>query len=226
MKPSFLRRLLSTLGIARGFDAAGGGRSWANAKTLHNLNTAILAGANPAAHRTAHAVRNNPWAASAITAVVSALVGTGLKPRPQHPDPEVRTFLARAWEQWTDHADAAGLTDFYGLQALAVRAMVEAGEAFAHLRNDGAHFQVALIDREQVLFEHFSDLRHPPAWASRPPAPASTSCVCCATVPAVQATASHFHSIALIKEAQRGESATRRSYCLLASTTLTASSDF
>ena len=103
---TLLHRLLSTLGMTRGFDAAGGGRRWTNAKTLNNLNTAILAGDNPAAHRTAHAVRNNPWAASAITAVVSALVGTGLKPRPQHPDPEVRTLLTRAWERWTDHADA------------------------------------------------------------------------------------------------------------------------
>jgi lambda family phage portal protein len=38
------------------------------------------------------------------------------------------------WLEWTDEADSAGLTDFYGLQALICRAMVEGGECFVRLR--------------------------------------------------------------------------------------------
>ena len=51
--------------------------------------------------------------------------------------------------------DANGLTDFYGLQALALRAMVESGKSFGRLRiaDTGAGLpplQIELLDREQV----------------------------------------------------------------------------
>ncbi|MFO3797722.1 MAG: glycogen/starch/alpha-glucan phosphorylase, partial [Anaerolineales bacterium] len=49
-------------------------------------------------------------------------------------DPAVRDRLHDLWRRWTDRADASGLTDLYGLQALALRAMVESGESFARLR--------------------------------------------------------------------------------------------
>jgi capsid protein len=38
------------------------------------------------------------------------------------------------WRDWCEEADAAGLTDFYGLQALACRAMLEGGECLVRLR--------------------------------------------------------------------------------------------
>jgi lambda family phage portal protein len=38
------------------------------------------------------------------------------------------------WRDWTEEADAAGQTDFYGLQALACRAMLEGGECLIRLR--------------------------------------------------------------------------------------------
>jgi capsid protein len=45
-----------------------------------------------------------------------------------------RTQIQRLWLAWTDEADADGLTDFYGLQAMAARAMFEAGECFLRFR--------------------------------------------------------------------------------------------
>ena len=45
-----------------------------------------------------------------------------------------RTEIQRLWLAWTDEADADGLTDFYGLQAMAARAMFEAGECFLRFR--------------------------------------------------------------------------------------------
>jgi lambda family phage portal protein len=149
---------------ARSLDAAGGGRRWANAPTLPSLNSAVLAGATVSAHRAAYYTRNNPWIASAVDSLVSNAVGTGIKPRSQHPDPAVRDGLHRLWDAWQRRADAAGLLDFYGLQALAVRAMIEGGEAFARLRTrlpvDGLDvpFQVEMVDREQVPTDQVADV--------------------------------------------------------------------
>jgi lambda family phage portal protein len=42
--------------------------------------------------------------------------------------------VQRLWLAWTDEADADGLTDFYGLQAMVAREMFVAGECFVRLR--------------------------------------------------------------------------------------------
>ncbi len=135
------------------FDAAGGGRRWENAKTVDSLNAAILAGATVSARRAGYYARNNPWVVSGVQGLVSNAIGTGIKPRSRHPDAVVRNKLHALWNVWTDSADASGLTDFYGLQALAMRSMIESGETFARLRTGGnglVPLQIELIDREQV----------------------------------------------------------------------------
>ena len=151
---TFLQRLLGR-GNTRAFDAAGGGRRWESAKTVDGLNTAILAGATTAARRAGWYARNNPWVAAAVDSLVGNVVGAGIKPQSTHPDREVRERLQGLWMRWTDDADAGGLADFYGLQAMAVRAMIESGESFARLRvldkpSDTPSLQLELLDREQV----------------------------------------------------------------------------
>lgn len=150
---NFVQRLLG-IGRVRAFDAAGGGRRWESAKTVDGLNAAILAGATTAARRAGWYARNNPWVAAAVDSLVGNVVGAGIKPQSTHPDRTVRERLQALWLRWTDHADPAGLADFYGLQAMAVRAMVESGESFARLRmaKDAAAIplHIELLDREQV----------------------------------------------------------------------------
>jgi lambda family phage portal protein len=150
---SLVKRLLG-IGRARAFDAAGGGRRWESAKTVDGLNAAILAGATTAARRAGWYARNNPWVAAAVDSLVGNVVGAGIKPQSTHPDRAVRERLQALWLRWTDMADAGGLGDFYGLQAMAVRAMVESGESFARLRmaKDAASIplHIELLDREQV----------------------------------------------------------------------------
>lgn len=139
--------------IRSAFDSAGGGRRWENAKSIDSLNAAILSSATVSARRAGYYARNNPWVAAAVQGLVSNAVGTGIKPRSRHPDAAVRNKLHALWNVWTDHADASGLTDFYGLQALALRSMVEGGETFARFKMNGqgrVPLQIELIDREQV----------------------------------------------------------------------------
>lgn len=161
---TFLRRALG-LDRRRSLDAAGGGRRWEGVKQAGSLNAAILAGAGVAARRGGYYCRNNPHVATAVASLVGNAVGTGIKPRSRHPDAAVRDALHRLWERWTDRADAAGLADLYGLQALAVRAMVESGEAFARLRDVrpsdrlAVPLAVELIGRDQVPMESFAEVR-------------------------------------------------------------------
>lgn len=74
--------------------------------------------------------RNNAYAASAKESFVANLIGTGIKPSPLVADAGLKDALQQAWLAWTDEADADGLTDFYGLQALIGGALFEAGECF------------------------------------------------------------------------------------------------
>ncbi|MCU0971901.1 MAG: phage portal protein, partial [Gammaproteobacteria bacterium] len=78
-------------------------------------------------------VRNNPYAAKAVSALVSNMVGTGLLPRAVA-DPGLAAEADRLWTAFAAHADADGLTDFAGLQALIARSLVESGEVLVRLR--------------------------------------------------------------------------------------------
>lgn len=79
-------------------------------------------------------VRRNAWAAAGVEAFVSNAIGTGIKPQSMVQDQSLREGIHRLWSDWCEQADAAGLTDFYGLQALACRAMLEGGECLVRLR--------------------------------------------------------------------------------------------
>ncbi len=100
---------------------------------MTNLNADILGTGRTIRERAAHAARNNATAAAAVNALVSNIIGPGIVPSPQHPDPAERARLSDLFARWTDRADFDGERDFYGLQALAVRQWIEAGESFAHL---------------------------------------------------------------------------------------------
>jgi lambda family phage portal protein len=85
--------------------------------------------------RARDAVRQNAYAASALDSIVTNIVGTGIKPQFRTRDAEFNRELAGLWLAWAAEADADGRGDFYQLQSLAVRAMVEGGEAFVRFRD-------------------------------------------------------------------------------------------
>ena len=76
-------------------------------------------------------VRNNPIAAQAVQVLVNNLVGPGIRPRAASTDPKVNKAADELWTRWAAECDAHGHTDFYGLQNLAVREMIEGGEVLA-----------------------------------------------------------------------------------------------
>jgi len=101
-------------------------------------------------------VRRNAWAQAGIEAFVANAVGTGIKPQSLSPDETFKAEVQALWRDWTEEADAAGQTDFYGLQALACRAMLEGGECLIRLRprrpEDGlvVPLQLQLLEPEHL----------------------------------------------------------------------------
>ncbi|MEJ1161784.1 phage portal protein [Prosthecomicrobium sp. N25] len=151
--PFGLDRLLARVGLVparRSYDGGAGGRRWRGGGTMPNQNTAALAARGTMASRARYLVANNAMAAAGVEAWVSSLIGTGIRPTSTHPDASWRAAAARAWDAWTDRADADGLVDGYGIQALMVRRMIVDGEAFAvvGLTDHGA--TVRVLDAEQV----------------------------------------------------------------------------
>lgn len=140
-----LRKLFS-----RSYDGAGGGRRWRGQPEMAVQLSAMLVARGPLARRARYLAGNNALAASGVEAWVSALIGTGIKPQSSHGEPGLREALNLAFEAWTDEADADGLTDFYGIEALMVRRMVVDGECFGLMVNAGRGLAIRLIDPEQV----------------------------------------------------------------------------
>lgn len=97
-------------------------------------NAAATQGLGLQRRRSRDAVRNDPWAVTAITRWTSNVIGTGIQPYPQHPDKKVRRELKARWADWVPEADADGKLDFYGQQSLAVRTIFQDGEGIARLR--------------------------------------------------------------------------------------------
>jgi lambda family phage portal protein len=133
-------------------------RGW-NAPTI-GPNSGVVYSLRTLRDRSRAAVRNDGFADSGIDSLVSNLVGTGILPQSKAPDPAFRERLHQLWLDWTDLADADGLCDFYGLQALAVRGWLEGGEVFIRLRprlpQDGlpVPLQVQLLEPELVPHEY------------------------------------------------------------------------
>jgi len=126
---------------------------------LENINTLVASGGPRLLARSRELVVTNGYAANACEAFASNLVGDGIKPSSLIEDAAVRDHVQRLWLAWTDEADADGLTDFYGLQAMVAREMFVAGECFVRLRprraEDGlmVPLQLQLLQSEMLPFE-------------------------------------------------------------------------
>lgn len=126
---------------------------------LENINSLVASGGPRLLARSRELVVTNGYAANACEAYAANLIGDGMKPSSLIEDAGLRDKVQRLWLAWTDEADADGLTDFYGLQAMVAREMFVAGECFVRLRprraEDGllVPLQLQLLQSEMLPFE-------------------------------------------------------------------------
>ena len=164
-------------GEAPSYDIANGqgrrSRTWRVGS--YGPNTALVYALDELRRKSRDQARRNAYAGSAVDRLTSNLVGTGIVPRSmagrpieglsqeaaertKKEDAAFRAKVQALWLDWTDQADSVGAHDFYGLQALAVRGMVEGGETFTRLRTrlpqDGlpVPLQLQILEGEHLTY--------------------------------------------------------------------------
>jgi lambda family phage portal protein len=128
-------RPISAASFSQDFEGATFGRrlgTWGTSTA--GPDTALYGSLTTLRSRSRQLVRNDPNAAGGIDTLVANLVGTGITPRWLFDDTDLKEEIQGLWEDWIQEADADGLLDFYGLQALAARALIEAGEVLVRFR--------------------------------------------------------------------------------------------
>jgi lambda family phage portal protein len=127
------------------YDGAGHGKRLGNwYPSSSSINSLLASSLNTLRTRSHDIVRKNPYAANAVDSIVSNCIGTGIKPQSKAKDAAFRRKIQELWLHWTDEADSAGLCDFYGLQALVLRSIIECGECFVRLKIDKKNATVPL----------------------------------------------------------------------------------
>ncbi|MBI4212053.1 MAG: phage portal protein [Deltaproteobacteria bacterium] len=127
----------------RRYEAASIGR---RTKGWNALDTGPNAEVKPALNRlrarSRDLVRNNSYASRAIQVISANVVGTGIIPQPKNKK------IDELWSSWGDtlQCDSEGQNNFYGIQALALREITEAGEVLIRkiMRRNSDGFQVPL----------------------------------------------------------------------------------
>lgn len=141
------------------YDAAGRGRrgrAWTPGR--YGPNLVLLGSADQLQRRARDAIRNAGYADTAVEVLVNNIIGTGIKPKFATPDAGLNRELNQLWQDWTDEADADGAFDFYGMQAVAVRSMVESGETFMRFRPRRAADGLTVPLQLQMLESEFCPL--------------------------------------------------------------------
>jgi lambda family phage portal protein len=82
-------------------------------------------------------VRNNKFAASAVRQLTAQIVGDGITAQAQHDDPAIQQAAQDEWDTWSASKVFEGRHDFFHVQKLVARGMIEGGEMLQLWRPDG-----------------------------------------------------------------------------------------
>lgn len=126
---------LTQMRASMGFDATRNTRRMSRVPiTGQHTNSYLTAEGNRLRARAEDAARNNAYVTSAADSFTANLIGAGIKPSFLIKAAAKKREIQQLWSDWTDEADADGITDYYGLQALIGRALFGQGEIFARFR--------------------------------------------------------------------------------------------
>ncbi len=129
--PALVRKRMAERGalkVMRQYDAAAGGRRTAGWKrTASSADREVRQGLVKLRDGARELCRNNKYAASSKRQLLANLVGNGISARATHADDKIAAVAQAWWEDWA-HGKVDGRRDFYGVQKLAVAAMIEGGE--------------------------------------------------------------------------------------------------
>lgn len=142
----------------RGYEGAKGGRrgdGWVAVGT--SANAEIFPSAARLRNRARQLVRDNFHGERAVRIFAANIVATGVTARANTGRATYDKKIDAAWDRWCAECDADGRQDFAGLQALAVRATVEAGEMLLRFRPRRSADGLAVPLQLQLLEPDFLD---------------------------------------------------------------------
>ena len=102
-------------------------------------------------------VRNNAHAAKAVAVLANNIIGEGIIPRPNTGDEARNKVIKDLWDQFAAECDSEKQLDFYGMQTLAVREMIEGGEVMIRRRRLRKSAKTAIPLQLQILEGDFLD---------------------------------------------------------------------
>lgn len=105
---------------------------WTSASS-GSANKEIGSAQKPIRNKARHLIRNNPYANRALNGIVGTTVGSGIVPNIKGRTELQQRRIRQAWKEWgeTTLCDSFGVNNFYGLQSLVLRSVVESGEIIA-----------------------------------------------------------------------------------------------
>jgi lambda family phage portal protein len=121
-----------------------------------SANAEIASGQAVLQQKSRDLARNNPYALRALNVIVNNTVGAGILPNIKGRNKTQVKKLTELWKQVaeTPACDASGRHNFYGLQALAMRAMVESGEAIGLKMLSPDAPKVKLLESDFIVSDH------------------------------------------------------------------------
>ena len=119
--------------LARAYEAASPRDTWRPRRGGASANADHFADAATLRTKARFLVQNVPYIAAGMGALVAQTVGTGIRPRSTAPNAQAEVADS-LWARWVKECDADGRCDFYGMQAVAYRAMEQDGEVMLRLR--------------------------------------------------------------------------------------------
>ncbi|MFZ2309604.1 MAG: phage portal protein [Rhodoferax sp.] len=126
-----LRRLRAREMLVRAYEGASQKDGWRPRRGGASANTDHLADGASLRTRARALVQNVPYIARGLESLVANTIGTGITPRSLSTNADA---VDKLWGEWAKVCDADGVSDLYGLQAMAYRAMEQDGEVLVRLR--------------------------------------------------------------------------------------------
>ena len=135
LSPSYAMKILHARALERAYSGAEKYPSsdWETGISNSSANKEIDGAQKTLISRSRELTRNNPYAKKAIDVIVSNVVGAGIIPHIKGRTDQQTKALNIAWKKVaeTNLCDNELRQDFYALQALAMRTIVESGEVIA-----------------------------------------------------------------------------------------------
>lgn len=157
------------LAVVNRYDAAGTGRRMRGWNPPSSGPNKAVTGLQNIRNRSRDTVRNDWTGTSGVQHWTTNLIGTGIVPRMSRIKAgDRKKALIDLWDRWCKTCDADSTSDFYGLQTLATRAWLEAGECFVRLRPRRADSGMEIPLQVQLIESEFVPLLDADTWPGLP----------------------------------------------------------